>query len=350
MELALYCPDCGFYEKEGDNVGRRGDFFTSVSVGPLFGELLAFQFSRWFENSGRTRLHIIEAGAHTGRLARDVVDWFQARQPAMLAGLKYTLLEPSQRRRGWQRKTLADFGDHLEWASDWSELRQPFRDKTFTLIYSNELLDALPVRRFGWDLDRQAWFEWGVTVADERFAWTKLPAGSRGEPDQGTLDALPSEPELLRVLPDGFTAELNQKAEAWWHDAARSLYNGKLLTFDYGLDLAVPIRAEQPQGTLRAYRSHKVVDDVLADPGEQDITANVDFTRIESAGLRAGLITECFATQGSFLTRIAAEAWGAEGGFGSWDAKRTRQFQTLTHPEHLGRSFRVLVQTRCCSS
>ena len=68
MELALYCPDCGFYEKEEDNIGRSGDFFTSVSSGPLFGELLAFQFAKWLEQmeAAPGELWIVEAGAHDG--------------------------------------------------------------------------------------------------------------------------------------------------------------------------------------------------------------------------------------------------------------------------------------------
>src|ERR1041385_2152049 len=80
MELALYCPDCGFYEKEGDNVGKRGDFFTSVSVGNLFGELLAFQFAQWLHGlrSVNRSVRIVEAGAHNGQLAKDILSWLRA--------------------------------------------------------------------------------------------------------------------------------------------------------------------------------------------------------------------------------------------------------------------------------
>ena len=80
--------------------------------------------------------------------------------------------------------------------------------------------------------------------------------------------------------------------------------------------------------------------------GEQDITAHVNFTAIRAAGESAGLKTEAFLTQAQFLTGIAARTWEDEGAFGKWTAERTRQFQTLTHPEHLGRAFRVLVQSR----
>jgi SAM-dependent MidA family methyltransferase len=157
---------------------------------------------------------------------------------------------------------------------------------------------------------------------------------------------LPSSPELLAVLPDGYTIEVSPAAEGWWNAAARWLRKGKLMTFDYGLDTASELQPERTQGTLRAYRQHKIVEDVLAEPGDQDITAHVNFARIEAAGIQAGLATESFESQGRFLTRIAAEAWKPGSVFGVWDAKRTRQFQTLTHPEHLGNKFRTHVQSR----
>src|SRR5690349_3817971 len=99
MDIALYCPDCGFYEKEKDNVGKRGDFFTSVSVGELFGQLLAFQFCDWLDAKDETRntkhgtrntpFCLVEAGAHDGQLARDILTWLRERRPEIFPRLKY---------------------------------------------------------------------------------------------------------------------------------------------------------------------------------------------------------------------------------------------------------------------
>jgi SAM-dependent MidA family methyltransferase len=100
------------------------------------------------------------------------------------------------------------------------------------------------------------------------------------------------------------------------------------------------------QGTARAYSHHQASRDVLANPGEQDITAHVNFTAIQTAGESAGLRTDAFVTQAQFLIGIAARAWKDGASFGAWTPERARQFQTLTHPEHLGQSFRVLVQSR----
>jgi len=124
------------------------------------------------------------------------------------------------------------------------------------------------------------------------------------------------------------------------------LGRGKLLTLDYGFTADESLAPERKDGTLRGYRGHRLSSDVLADPGGQDITAHVNFTVLKAAGESAGLRTEGFMTQAQFLTRIATQILGSEGLFGEWTGQRTRQFQTLTHPEHLGRAFRVLVQGR----
>jgi SAM-dependent MidA family methyltransferase len=348
MELALYCPEYGFYEKEGDNPGRGGDFYTSVSVGSVFGELLAFQFSMWFEAVGipdpRPRaLQLIESGAHDGRLALDILDWLRRQRPEVLAATEYLIMEPSPRRRERQRSTLAEFAGQVRWLADWDEYTAPNarHAPSCTIIFSNELLDAMPVHRFGWNARKRDWFEWGVNADREQFTWTPLDML-----DPSSRLHLPSSPRLLDALPDGYTIEASPAAESWWRHAAGSLRRGKLLTFDYGFDAADKLRPERTTGTLRAYRNHKFAVDVLADPGEQDITAHVDFPRIETVGIKAGLKTEAFESQGRFLTQIAIEAWKPENRFGDWDPKRTRQFQTLTHPQHLGQSFRVLLQSR----
>jgi SAM-dependent MidA family methyltransferase len=342
MELALYCPDCGFYEAEKDKVGRHGDFYTSVSVGPLFGELLAFQCARWLAEaqSAECGMRIIEAGAHDGRLAADILGWFQRQRPELLAHLEYCLLEPSARRREWQRQTLAEFSGRTHWIDSWDDPHSALRTPHFTVVLSNELLDALPARRFGWDAASRSWFEWGVAAEGDRFVWTRLSC----VPPSPFLP-LPSAPELLEALPDGYTLEISPAAEQWWSNAARWLKHGKLVTFDYGFGADELLCSNRPQGTLRAYRKHQQVEDILADPGLQDITAHVNFARIQQAGIAAGLQTECFEMQGQYLTRLAAEAWKPEARFGEWNQKRSRQLLTLTHPQHLGRSFRVLIQS-----
>jgi len=334
MERALYAPGQGYYERGRGAVGRAGDFYTSVSTGPLFGELLAFQFAAWLAElpaAGGKRA-LVEAGAHDGRLAADILGWLRRARPDLLAGLEYILVEPSDSRREWQGETLKDFAGLVRWVDSPAALQA---DPVTGIFFSNELLDAFPVRRYGWDAAGKQWFEWGVTVSAGELAWTKLPGAPRVRPAA----------ELEAVLPDGYVVEDTPAAEAWWQSAAGALRQGKLLAIDYGLTAPEVYSPARVQGTLRSYSKHRSGTDLLADPGGQDLTAQVHFSAVQAAGEAAGLVTEAFTTQPRFLTRIMAATQG-DVGFGAWDAARARQFQTLTHPEHLGRAFRVLVQKR----
>ncbi len=338
MELALYAPGVGYYEIKRDP-GRGGDFYTSVSTGELFGQLLAFQFAEWLEQSPApgNPLTIIEGGAHDGALARDILTWIRAHRTKLYERLQYVILDPSPQRQSWQQETLQDFAGKTIWIRDFSEIgnrKSEIGNHLRGLIFSNELLDALPVHRLGWDAKGKKWFEWGVAWDGERFIWARMECGR--QPAVG--------PELQEVLPDGYAIEISPAAEAWWRAAANTLDDGKLLTIDYGLTEDERFLPHRREGTLRAYFRHHPAGDLLANVGKQDLTAHVNFSAVQSAGEACGLATESFSTQSQFLTRILEKA-ARDPSFGDW-AARARQFQTLTHPEHLGRAFRVLVQTR----
>lgn len=118
------------------------------------------------------------------------------------------------------------------------------------------------------------------------------------------------------------------------------------MTFDYGHRSESGLSADRPQGTLRAFRKHRVTADILADAGSQDITADVDFFAIEKAGFGQGLRTESFQSQASFLMGVLKQMTDESAGQNVFTVERSREFQTLIHPEHLGRAFRVLVQSR----
>jgi SAM-dependent MidA family methyltransferase len=342
MELALYCPDCGYYETKVD-IGRHGDFYTSVSAGELFGQLLACQFAEWLEaevSSQQSEVRIVEAGAHDGHLAKDMLTWLQSSRPELFSQIEYVVIEPSARRREWQKETLNNFGPRVRWFADLESLSRAIRHPSLPgVIFSNELLDAFPIHRFGWDANGKKWFEWGVAANGDKFVSAKLVNSKL----PSSILNLPS--SLLAVLPDGYIIETSPAAEKWWREAAGVLARGKLLTIDYGFTADEMFSPARTRGTLRAYFRHHATDNFLANPGEQDLTAHVNFTAIQNAGEDAGLKTEFFGSQTKLLTEILAKA-AKQNSFGVWNAKQTRQFQTLTHPEHLGRAFRVLVQSR----
>jgi SAM-dependent MidA family methyltransferase len=340
MELALYCPNFGYYEQAGVSPGRLGDYYTSVSTGSLFGELLAFQFAEWLAEAPTQRQHLVEAGAHDGRLALDILNWVRLHCPRTWESLEYWIVEPSGIRKESQRRTLGALARRVRWFAAWEEVPQSGVEG---VIFSNELLDAMPVHRIGWDAGAKQWFEWGVKVQAGAFVWTRL-ALAPGILERGGLSGLPR--ELVEVLPDGFTTEVSLAAVDWWRGAARALRSGKLLAVDYGLTADQFLVPERMEGTLRAYYRHQANRDLLARPGEQDITGHVNFTLVQQAGEAEGLRTEAFQSQAQFLTGIVRTVHEGKASFGEWSPKQTRQFQTLVHPEHLGRPFRVLLQSR----
>lgn len=335
MELALYTPGWGYYEQPDHSPGRAGDFFTNVSVGPLFGQLLAERFAGWLESVGEPPLCLVEAGGHDGRLAADLLGHLQARHPRRFEQVQYWLLEPSATRQAWQQATLARFGGKVKWAKDWEGLPSNLRG----ILFSNELLDAFPAHRLGWDARQGVWFEWGVGHQCGRFVWERL-----GEPPADLIPDLPQ--ALLEVLPDGFSTEVCPAATAWWSAAAQHLRQGWLLTVDYGLEGLEFFTPGRTQGTLRAYRQHRQVAEILAAPGQQDLTCHVHFDALRQAGEAAGLTTVGLLDQSQFLLQIAAELERAPAGRWEWTPERRRQWHTLTHPEHLGQRFRVLIQRR----
>src|SRR6267143_2759406 len=144
MELALYCPESGYYDRFANTVGKSGDFYSSVSVGPLFGELLAFQFARWIEEVKLESPRVLEAGAHDGRLAVEILDRLGLAKPGLFGKLEYWILEPSPRRQEWQKRTLKSLAAKVRWFYSWDDLPQT---GVRGVIFSNELLDALPVHR-----------------------------------------------------------------------------------------------------------------------------------------------------------------------------------------------------------
>jgi SAM-dependent MidA family methyltransferase len=341
MELALYCPNFGYYERAGVSPGRGGDYYTSVSVGGLFGELLAFRFAGWLSGMGPGPLQLVEAGAHDGRLALDILGWFAAQRPELAERLEYWILEPSAIRRESQRETLGEVAGRVRWVESWDGIAS---EGVNGIIFSNELLDAMPAHRLGWDAAKREWFEWGVSLEGDEFVWKRM-AAQLEVLDKAGVAELPG--ALLDVLPQDFTTEVSDAALAWWSRAAGALKCGKLVTLDYGLEADEFLTPQRKGGTLRAYLRHHQDGDLLGLPGEKDITAHVNFTAVREAGNSGGLTTDVFQLQSKFLIQVLADIEADKGsGFWNWTPERRRQFQTLTHPEHLGSTFRVLVQSR----
>jgi len=314
MARALYDPQHGYYASGRARIGRKGDYFTSVSVGPLFGALLARQFADVWEKLGQPAdFTLVEQGAHDGTLAADVLAALAPHIPARLV-----IVEPSPLWRAAQAAKLS--GRNVRWVDDLEAL-EPFTG----IHYSNELLDAFPVHLVRRSAD--GWRERAVHVESDRFVFTDTPL---------------SDQRLIGHLPDaaaGYTTEVNLAALDWAATLASRITRGLALVIDYGFSHADYYSPHRVEGTLDAVASHRRVDP-LATPGEADLTAHVDFTALAAA---SGLEVLGFTDQHHFLTALARLHF-AEGVHP--EPREARAFQTLAHPTMLGRAFKVLALGR----
>jgi SAM-dependent MidA family methyltransferase len=329
MAAALYDPQRGYYARGTRQVGRGGDFFTSVSVGPLFGMMLARRFLReWRESGCPQRWRIIECGAHDGTLAADVLTEIHLLDARAFKALEYAIPEPLPSLRAAQRQTLARFAETVRFPSNAAELAD---DPLPGIAFGNEVLDALPCHIVEWR--GNGWNESLVTsTADGGFAW-----------QTGTI----RDPLLRAALgplgtnfPEGYRTEVRTTYSEFLAPLARALDGGLMLWADYGFARPEYYHPDRITGTLRTFSKHRAGENPLAHPGEADITAHVDFTAIAEAAMALGGQPLVFQNQGAWITGIARDWLREQEGNPKTDA--LRQFQTLTHPAHLGRGFHML--------
>ncbi len=329
MALALYDPKLGYYARHTRQIGRNGDFFTSVSTGPLFGELLAQRFIRhWHEIGKPQRWRVIEAGAHDGTLACDILTAIQKISPQAAVCLEYAIAEPIESLRSAQATKLASFASSIRLVSDALELAD---DRLPGIAFGNEVLDALPFHLV--ERRDHSWRELLVSHdADGLLTWV-----SRGITNPELNHALTF---LGENFADAHRAEIRTNFENFLKPLSAALVQGLMIWIDYGFastDLHHPLRHS---GTLRTFYRHRADDDPLTDPGEKDITAHVDFSDVARTAMKLGGKAIEFHNQGAWLTEIGRD-WltSREGNLTTSEA---RQFQTLTHPAQLGGKFQVL--------
>lgn len=325
MELALYDSDVGYYARAARRSGRAGDFFTSVDVGPLFGDLLARQIAEMAALLPTApAFAVVDAGAGDGRLARDIVTALEAQAPGVLA---HTSLHLAERSAAARRAQLATFDGSPDIPIS-SQADLP--DRFDGVLVANELLDAMPVHLVA--MRPGGLRELFVTVVDGRLT---------------TCEGPPSSEDLARyfesegVFPlEGALAEVPLAAVAWTHRAARALGAGLLILIDYGHEAAALYSAARQQGTLAAFSRHREssgADGWLQDAGGRDITADVNFTAIRRAAEAEGCVSLGLMDQTYFLMALAADR------LDTFTERQRLAFRTLVTPGGLGSTMKVLV-------
>ena len=356
MELCLYDPIEGYYSRNSEQFGKAGDFYTSSDVHAVFGRLLARQFEEMWRAFDRpARIEILELGPGRGLFARDVLDWSRKKFPDFLAALAYTLQESSAALRAKLQETLADhltagkahvgakakahagaaaIGCYAEQIEGIIGIHRTLPPETPLIVFANEFFDALPIEILSSKGKLHLSFE------HDGIAEIWLP------PAAEELEFL----DHYSVHPDA-NERIEVPLAAQRHAAVigRAIGRGFLIAIDYGYTRSQQL-AGRHRGTLMAYRQHSASPNPYEAPGEQDLTAHVNFTALTAALEHAGLRTEKLITQSQFLMGIGEANQFADAfedcRLPQEQAKVALQLKHLVSPIGMGETFQVLIASR----
>ncbi len=329
MEMALYYPGLGYYTSAETEIGRRGDFYTSPHLHPIFGSMLGRQAEEMWEIIGRPgEFHIVEAGPGRGWLARDVLDYLSGKD--LYRRLVYTLVELNPLMRERQSELLKEHSQRVTWTSG-------IRNMSLTgIILSNELFDALPVHL--------------VEINDElREIYISLEGDklveTQGPPSSPALAAYFDE---FGITPSrNFRTEINLRARDWLEDASAALREGFIVTIDYGYSAQELYSPDRDRGTLLCYYRHTVNEEPLERIGKQDMTSHVNFSALKRWGETLGLKSLGFARQGPYLVSLGIDEIIMELAESSTDyEKEISKIKGLIMSEGFGDTHKVMIQYR----
>jgi SAM-dependent MidA family methyltransferase len=359
MSMCLYEPELGYYARPREQFGKAGDFYTSSDVHALFGRLLCRQFVEFWQALGApSAVDLIELGPGRGLFARDVLDWAAKKHPEFLRALRYRLVESSPWLRQRQQERLEEFiaAGQVSIDSDFSSAlgrSTPRRAKERVvgtpggealIVFGNEFFDALPVEVLTAAGELRVAEKDGVLIEQtvdpsprvleyvDRYG-VHPPAGGRVEVSLAGV-------EWMRRIAEGFAGP--RGPQQGWDDSRR----GFAVFIDYGYT-----RPEQLAGrhldTLMTYRQHRASGNPYEAPGEQDITAHVNFTALRAAAAEGGLDSLALLTQAQFLMGVGEPTQFAEAfedcRLPQEQAKVAMQLKHLVTPAGIGEIFQVLV-------
>jgi len=295
--LALYHETEGYYRRPQKRVGKsaEADFHTSVSVGPIFGQLVAAAARQLIEPANAADFTLAEIGAEP--------------EGGMFVGVE------------------TGFGSVKSFP-----LGTDFEPDPHTVLVANEILDAQPFHRL--EFHDGQWREWGVNVSGERLCETPLDELTTPVQEQ-LANALPS------PMPKGYRLDLALAAESLIERWAEGNWTGAMILVDYG-KCWEELTQVTPQGTARAYHRHQQSNDLLARPGQQDLTTHVCWDRIEAALARNGFEDAHLERQEAFLVK---RAWSEIERL-SLAPEQRGALQSLLHPGGFGMKFQALTACR----
>ena len=356
MEICLYDPELGYYSRDAEQFGKAGDFYTSSDVHAVFGRLLARQFEElWRVLGSPSQIEILELGPGRGLFAQDVLDWSEKKFPAFFAAVHYSLGEgsPALRRRlqttlerhfAAGKASLCSDGKVIarEGATsvvpNAATVERALAPEIPIIVFANEFFDALPVEV----LSLQG--ELRISENDGRLLETWQPASVEALEFLDRYGVHPQTGERIEAL---------LIAQRYMSQIAAAIKRGFIIAIDYGYTRQEQL-AGRHRGTIAAYRQHSMSANPYEAPGEQDITAHVNFTALGAAAEVQGMQVQPLLTQSQFLLGIGehnqfADAF-EECRLPQEHAKVALQLKHLVTPEGMGESFQVLVASKGISA
>lgn len=354
MELCLYHPELGYYSRNAEQFGKAGDFYTSSDVHAVFGRLMARQFEEmWRVLGSPARIEILELGPGRGLFAQDVLDWSEKKFPEFFGALHYSLAESSAALRQRLETTLskhfrsgkASLTQRVKPVSSETScgMAEAILDRALPsnvpiIVFANEFFDALPVEVLSPQGELQ------ISQKDGRLLETWHPASPE---EFEFLDRHSVHPEAEERI------EALLVAQRYMTQLASTINLGFIIAIDYGYTRNEQLEGRH-RGTIAAFRQHSVSANPYEAPGEQDITAHVNFTALASAAEQAGMRVQPLLTQSQFLLGIGehnqfADAF-EECRLPQEHAKVALQLKHLVTPAGLGESFHVLLASKGVSA
>lgn len=324
MESALYDPERGYYSVRE----KAADFYTAPELHSAFGAVLADRLALLLERAAKARpegpLSLVEAGCGDGTLACQVARRLREKHPSLAARISFVLVERGRKDLTTAVRRLNAFGVKVSACTEIGKL-PPFTG----VLYSNELLDALPVH---------------LLEARDGTIKEVFVDGSNREVC-GPLSRPELEPHaraLAGRVQEGERHAVGLEARAWITAAAGKIEDGFIVSIDYGKRFA-PGTPNPP----RAFRRHAVETELTREPGARDLTASVDFEALIGAGYSAKLALESFESLSKFLIDGGMlEFIEAAAGDDSAAYRERAKLKTLIHPEGMGEVFKVLIQRK----
>jgi SAM-dependent MidA family methyltransferase len=343
MEMCLYDPELGYYSRDVERFGRAGDFYTSSDVHAVFGRLLARQFAEiWRVLGSPEQIKILELGPGRGLFARDVLDCSEKKFPEFFHALHYSLVERSVALRERLRSTLSrhfesgkvSLPQWLPQSEGVAGIHRAIAPEVPLIIFANEFFDALPVEV----LSPQG--ELRIAIRDDCLIETWPPASSQ---ELELLDRHSVHPE------NGERIEVPLWAQNYMSEIAAAVKNGFMIVIDYGYTREEQL-AGRHRGTVTAFRQHSVSANPYEAPGEQDISAHVNFTALAAVAEQNGMQVQPLLTQSQFLMGIGEQNQFADAfedcRLPQERAKVALQLKHLVTPAGMGENFHVLVASK----